>query len=320
MTTSRSISIAWLLFIFALLAPACEKVQRTYEASPIVETKVKAVAREDSSAALDTAQYIVVKQDVRMKRYFHFMDSLVKQYDSLVNYDLSEHLIVRANPWIIDTLASYDYDVRKLKGEFIKDQREAVMLRADDTLWVPDDSAAAILTRVFQNTVLDVNIPEFKLRIIEYGSVKYTFPVRVGRDERKFLALAGREVSLRTPIGEGEIVRVEKNPIYVNPVDGKQYFATHRDDGKLTELPQVPFLEPSINGQRPGSLIHPTTNPHTLGKAYSNGCVGTPEGAAWVIYYHAPLKTKVRFRYDLKVLDECGDTLYLKDIYHREKV
>jgi hypothetical protein len=258
---------------------------------------------------------IVVNRDIQMKRYFPFMDSVVLAYDSLVAYTLTEHLLVRCNPWIIDTLQSYDYDLRMPKGQFIKDQKEEVMLRKGDTLFVPNDSAAAKMLRLFAQTTIDVNIPEFKLRIMEGDTAKYVFPVRVGRDEEKFLGMAGRVASLRTPNGEGSIVRIEKNPLYMNPVDGQRYYATHRDDGKLTQLPQIPFLEPEINGQRPGSLIHPTTNPHSLGKAYSNGCVGTSEHAAWVVYYHAPVGTKVRFRYDLKVMDEKGDTLELKNVY-----
>ena len=77
---------------------------------------------------------IVVPRDIQMKRYFEFMDSLVVCYDSLVDYALTEHILVRNNPWIIDTLASYDYDVRILKGDTIMDQKEEVMLRKGDTL------------------------------------------------------------------------------------------------------------------------------------------------------------------------------------------
>ena len=52
---------------------------------------------------------------------------------------------------------------------------------------------------------------------------------------------------------------------------------------KVTKLPQIPFIETEINGIRNGQLIHPTTNPETLNKAYSNGCIGTKEADAWVI-------------------------------------
>jgi L,D-transpeptidase ErfK/SrfK len=139
--------------------------------------------------------------------------------------------------------------------------------------------------------------------------------VRVGKNEKKFLKMAGREVSLQTPIGKGEIVRINKAPWFINPVDNKRYYKTRRDDGQYTSLPLIPWLEPSINGQRPGSMIHPTTNKSTLGKAASNGCVGLAEGDMWVVYYHAPLGTMVEFKYELNVKSERGDTLKLEDIY-----
>lgn len=80
-------------------------------------------------------------------------------------------------------------------------------------------------------------------------------------------------------------------------------------------MPIIPWIEPSINGIRYGALIHPTTNPETLGKAYSHGCVGTTEQDAWFIYYNAPIGTPVFFRYDLTVIQPSGDILFLKDIY-----
>lgn len=38
---------------------------------------------------------IIVPFDVSMSCYFDYMDSLVSEYDSLVSYAISEHLIVR---------------------------------------------------------------------------------------------------------------------------------------------------------------------------------------------------------------------------------
>ncbi|HWA33089.1 MAG TPA: L,D-transpeptidase, partial [Cyclobacteriaceae bacterium] len=142
--------------------------------------------------------------------------------------------------------------------------------------------------------------------------------VRVGRNAIQYLQLAGRKVNLRTPIGSGKIVRIARVPYVLNPETGKRYEGTHRDDGVLTEMPIVPWLEPEINGVRYGDLIHPTTNPETLGKAISHGCVGTSEADAWVIYYNCPVGTKVNFRYQLKVVNKKGDTVRLKDIYKSE--
>jgi len=140
--------------------------------------------------------------------------------------------------------------------------------------------------------------------------------VRVGRNEKKYLKMAGRVVDLKTKTGKGRIVNHVVNPDYYNPVNGYQYFVTKRDDKKVTKLPQIPFIVTEINGVRNGQLIHPTTNPVTLGKSYSNGCIGTKEGDAWAIYYYAPIGTKIRIRYDLDVKDAKGEKLELKDIYN----
>lgn len=76
---------------------------------------------------------------------------------------------------------------------------------------------------------------------------------------------------------------------------------------------------PEINGTVYGHLIHPTTNPSTLSKPSSNGCMGMKEADIWRVYYHAPIGTKIVIRYDLKGIDEKGDTIQLPDIYGREK-
>jgi len=80
-------------------------------------------------------------------------------------------------------------------------------------------------------------------------------------------------------------------------------------------LPKIPFLHTIIDGHRWGQLIHPTTNQKTLGKAYSNGCIGTKEGDAWLIYYYAPVGTEINIRYDLVETNSEGDTSIYNDIY-----
>lgn len=264
----------------------------------------------------DYAFLIVVDSRILVKQYYAFMDSLLAAYTPCLPYKLTEYIVAHTNPWIIDTLVSFDYYARKAKGETVNDQKQMTVLHQGDVILLPKQPQADGINAMLANTVIDVNIPEFKLRILVNDSAKYTFPVRVGRDERKYLAMAGREVSLKTPIGEGEIMRIAYNPSFINPADNKVYYATKRDDGHYTQLPLIPWLEPLIDGRRQGSLIHPTTNEATLGKAYSNACVGLPEGVSWIVYYYAPLGTKVRFRYQLDVVDEAGDSIKLKDIYH----
>tara|TARA_R110000868_G_scaffold60723_3_gene185075 strand:+ start:2130 stop:2405 length:276 start_codon:yes stop_codon:yes gene_type:complete len=78
---------------------------------------------------------------------------------------------------------------------------------------------------------------------------------------------------------------------------------------------KIPWIETQINGVRNGQMIHPTTNPETLEKAYSNGCIGTKEADAWILYYYAPLGTKITIRYDLQTYEEGRVVNVLKDIY-----
>jgi len=262
---------------------------------------------------------IPVTQPVAIAGYFQFMDDLVQQYDSLVPYPLSEHLIVRANPWLLDTLENTDYYRQMERGNFVPDQRKMVVLQPGDTLLLPSPKTAETLISKIQNTRLDINIPAFQLRIIENDSILYTFPVRVGKKQDKFLAMVGREVDLRTQTGSGEIVRINRFPVFYDPVTGQEFKYTKRDDRKTTRMPQIPWLEPAIEGRRIGQMIHPTTNPKTLGKTASNGCIGTREADAWRIYYYAPVGTQVTIRYDLMEITAQGDTLRWNDVYEHEK-
>jgi L,D-transpeptidase ErfK/SrfK len=265
----------------------------------------------DSSAMDDEESHFVeVPTDVAVERYFETMDSLCNAIDSAYHIQLNEYELVHANRWILDTLMSFDYYAAKERGMVIVDQKKCAVFRRGNRLRVPDSAELMVIRSNLESVLIDVNIPEFTLRIWQHDSLIYESPVRVGKNERKYLALAGHEVNLRTPMGEGRIVRIERDPLYINPVDGHRYKTTRRDDGRYTQLPRIPFLEPEINGIRSGALIHPTTNRSTLGKAVSNGCVGLSEADAWMVYYYAPLGTRVRFRYDLKVGDEV-----LRDVY-----
>jgi L,D-transpeptidase ErfK/SrfK len=262
---------------------------------------------------------VAISHNIIIENYFQFIDSIVNKYDSITPYKLTEHLLVRSNSWIIDTLQNTDYYRMMSKDSFVYNQRKMIALPKDSYLTIPDSLVAVKLMNSFKNTYLDVNIPEFKLRIYEDSLKLYEFPIRVGRYEKRYLEMSGRMEDLRTKTGTGVVIKHNKNPRYVNPVNNHEYFVTKRDDNRVTKLPLIPFLETEINGLRHGQLIHPTTNPITLGKAYSNGCIGTKEADAWVIYYYVPVNTKIQIRYDLNVLDENGNHQVLKDIYRYHK-
>lgn len=264
---------------------------------------------------LKISNSILVTKNVKIKDYFNFLDSVVKSINETDNNSLTEHLFVRFNPWIIDSLAATDYYKMIEKDSFVYNQKEMIILKKGYKLLVPDSTAIDSLLTIFNTTFLDINVPEYKLRIYMDSIVLYDFPVRVGRNEKKYLKMGDRVTDLKTKLGIGTIVNHVKDPDYYNPATGHQYFLTRRDDDKLTKLPQIPFIETEINGVRNGQLIHPTTNQNTLSKSYSNGCIGTKEGDAWVIYYYAPINTKVVIRYDLSVVNRQGDTISFKNIY-----
>ncbi len=262
---------------------------------------------------------VLIHKAITVENYFQFMDSLVKKYDSLTPYKLTEHLLVRGNLWIMDTLQNTDYYRMKVRDSFVYNQKKMIALPVGNLIRIPDSIQGNKLLSSLKATRIDINIPEFKLRIYEDSILLYEFPVRVGRNEKKYLEMSGRVQDLKTKTGEGIVFKHVRNPRYVNPVNNHEYFVTDRDDKSVTKLPQIPFIETEINGVRNGQLIHPTTNPVSLGKAYSNGCIGTREGDAWVIYYYAPILTNIKIRYDLKVLNKEGDTIILNDVYGYNK-
>jgi L,D-transpeptidase ErfK/SrfK len=271
--------------------------------------------RAETVEVSDTLKSVFVTKNIPIKNYFTYLDSLVKSLNETENFNLTEHLLVRFNPWIIDSLAATDYYKMIEKDSFIYNQKEMIALKKGSKLIVPDSTAVDSLLTIFNTTFLDINIPEYKLRVCMDSIILYDFPVRVGRNEKKYLRMGDRVTDLKTKTGIGTIVNHVKDPDYYNPVTGRQYFSTRRDDDKLTKLPQIPWIETEINGIRNGQLIHPTTNPNTLSKAYSNGCIGTKEGDAWIIYYYAPINTKVVIRYDLRAINKQGDTISFKNIY-----
>lgn len=304
------------LLIVGMIVGGCKKTTSLTHSVTVSELGqlVQTVAPLQQDAPLFR---IPITQNITIGEYFRHMDRLVRQYDTLVPYELTEHLLVRANPWLIDTLENTDYYRQMAQGHFVEDQRQMVVLKPGDTLQLPGPKTAADLEAKMSATSLDVNLPAFRLRIMASDSILYEFPVRIGKNQRKFLAMADGNVDLRTHTGTGQIIRIARNPAFYDPVTGKQFYYTRRDDLRTTHMPLIPWLEPAINGYRYGQMIHPTTNPRTLGKAASNGCIGLKEADAWRVYYYAPIGTKVVIRYDLQEITPAGDTLHFEDVYRR---
>lgn len=307
----RFIYLLALIFSLVFFISCQSKKQSNLESVQIDSSKISMVYKKKIKELSD----VQILKNIRVGDYFEFMDSVVSKYDSLVPYSLSEHLLVRNNPWIIDTLANTDYYRMMARDSFVYDQKQMIVLPKGSQLKIPDSLSACKLLEDFSNTEIDLNIPEYKLRIFQDSILLYSFPVRVGQYRERYLKFGDRVTDLRTKTGKGSIVKHVKHPDFYNPVNGNRFYVTRRDDGKTTMMPQIPWIETEINNIRNGQMIHPTTNPNTLGKAYSNGCIGVGEADAWTIYYHAPLGTKLRIRYDLETYDEGMVISVLRDVY-----
>ena len=306
----QSLTLISSFFLIVLLGSCTAKNRQISEK----KSAIALLSSEQASKSL-LPQPIKLNRNVTIGEYFGYIDSLVQHYDSLVPYPLSEHILVKHNSWIIDTLANTDYYRMKARDSFIYDQKKQIALPKGNLLQIPDSLRACQLYEDFSNTEIDINIPEYKLRIFQDSILLYEFLVRVGQNRTRYLKMGDRETDLRTKQGKGIIVNHVKDPDFYNPVDGKQFYLTKRDDNRTTLMPQIPWIETEINGVRNGQMIHPTTNPKSLGKAYSNGCIGTREADAWVIYYHAPIGTKIKIRYDLETYEEGMVISVFKDIY-----
>lgn len=299
--------IVYLLLAARLLA-ACQ---------PVLDEAVPVVVEQHPQERKSNRIYYIVPTDVQYGDYLTFMDTLVEAINGIWSGYLDEYDLVQYNPWIIDSLARTDYYDLRDRGKVVRILDTLTILRQGDTLDVPARTDLLRLAAMRKATRLEVNLPEFKLRILQSDSLIFDFPVRVGQDRAKFLAMAEREVDLKTKTGVGRIVRVNKKPMFINPANNHRYYQTTRDDGIITSLPRVPWLITEINGVEHGQLIHPTTNLETLGKTYSNGCVGTRESDAWYIYYYAPPGTPLSICYQLSRITPEGDTLVFRDIYGR---
>ncbi len=282
----------------------------------LLSSNNSAIAQSDPNAPDSWLFAHVVEKNIRVKDYFKYVDKVVRKYDTLLSYKLTPHLLARMNPWIIDTFANTDYYRQQKRGIFVFDQQELLVLKKGDTLFVRNDEIANQILAKQAATYIDVNVPEYKLRIIEGTDTVGNFLIRVGRNSvRQWAVYKDKVVNLRTKTGMGSIVSTYFKTASLDPATGRVYYKTTRDDDKITMMPLMPWIEPEINKERFGQLIHPTTNEKSLGKAFSNGCMGAGEGDIWRIFFYAPVGTRMQVRYDLDVVDENGNPVRLADVY-----
>ena len=137
----RFIYLLALIFSLVFFISCQSKKQSNLESVQIDSSKISMVYKKKIKELSD----VQILKNIRVGDYFEFMDSLVSKYDSLVPYSLSEHLLVRNNPWIIDTLANTDYYRMMARDSFVYDQKQMIVLPKGSQLKIPDSLSACKL-------------------------------------------------------------------------------------------------------------------------------------------------------------------------------
>jgi len=283
-----------LIWLFYQYQPSLEPA---YIKPPQGLNKKDLTTISDKTEDLHTIPYTVINQHViQFSKIFLTLDSLaVKNLPSNLPVP-GDLILVQANPWILDTLRKTDYRLAQVSGRLVEDLDQEVVLPRGARLIIPDSLTSYQIAASLLATRIDVHLSDFRLRLIRNNDTILNCPIRIGRNEEIYLEAVGRTVDLRTPAGKGKIIRTWRRPKSVNLHTGETYLVTRRDDGRITRMPFIPSLEPEINGRRTGKMIHATTNPITLGTAYSHGCIGVSEADMWVIYFNVPVGSEILIR------------------------
>jgi len=117
MNVSKPLVYTLALLLVLIVVITLVKFQE-YKESLVIKTKK---TTELNTIHPIPIQKIYINRIITIENYFDFIDSLVKASDTFLNYPLSEHVLVRANPWIIDTLSNTDYYTMMKKDSFVYD-------------------------------------------------------------------------------------------------------------------------------------------------------------------------------------------------------
>ena len=153
---------------------------------------------------------------------------------------------------------------------------------------------------------IEINIPEFALRVYQGGAVVRTFPVGVGRP------------GFPTPVGEYKVINRMENPTWENPYlkEGAVRIKAGTDNPLGTRW--LGFY----NDGRGEYGIHGTDNPSSVGKASSHGCIRMKIKDAESVFSLVEMGAPVSTTYRLYQLEQKGSTVVLKsfpDLYRRGK-
>src|SRR5690554_2549259 len=188
-----------ILLSFSLILVGCQNANKVdIEEKSNNNNNIEIVETDSLKQEIAKPIEIVVNKDVPIRSYFKWMDGIVADYNQAHNYEVDEYIIVHNNKWIIDTLAHTDYYYLMDRGIFNEDSQSLLALTKNQVLVIPDSIQTQNIKAQLCNTSLELNIPEFRLRIIQNEKEIYKFPVRVGQTGKRYMAMAKATVDMRT--------------------------------------------------------------------------------------------------------------------------
>lgn len=128
-------------------------------------------------------EIIIIPKDVPMRNYFKWMNSVIAVHNQNRTYLIDEYILIQNNFWILDTLVHTDYYYKMEKKLFNEDSQVLIALHKGQTLTVPDSLQSEKINDRLGNTFIGINIPEFRLRIVENRKEIYQLPFVKGRME-----------------------------------------------------------------------------------------------------------------------------------------
>lgn len=144
--------------------------------------------------------------------------------------------------------------------------------------------------------LIDINIPEYKLQIYAEGELIFKGPIGVGRTNHE------------TPLGEYMVMNRIENPTWYPK--GKDPVLP----GPTNPLGQY-WLGLSIKGYG----IHGNTNPASIGRLASSGCIRMKNEDIQYLYHLIQVGTSVTIRYQTLFLEQKSDEepylRILQDVY-----
>ena len=174
-------------------------------------------------------------------------------------------------------------------------------------------SSRAIAPRPFEDGIV-VNVPAFRLFLLNGGEIKDSWPVALGKD---FDRAWKNKARWRTPLGTFKIRGKFWQPDWYVPKDLQEKLKTPREVVPYGD-PEYPLGIAKLQLTARGITIHGTNSPYSIGRTASHGCIRMWNPAIAELYKHAERGMQVAIVYAPVQVVEDGGRVWLevsRDVY-----